>query len=430
MASDDRSSEGADVSSSDDRCAPHNRLLRMREPLHTAARPPLGLRGYRQSERADPVGRARDQENVGRLTVRPPLPPAVYSRRPAQDLPFPLDQRGCVLFSRGRHAIWHGVRALGLPPEAAVLVPAYHCGTEIEALVRAGVECRFYEGSASLEPDEDELAQLLDDRVAALYLIHYLGFPQDVLRWRRWCDDRDMLLIEDAAQGWFGTIDGQPIGSLGDLSIFAFHKTFGVPDGAALLYRDGLDRLVAHRGALRLRTVGISHAEWLLARSALLSDLEDRLSPALKRARHGAEPATNPHALGNPDSPPARTTRFLLPRLVDATTAERRRRNYERLLIELGDVVASPFARLPAGACPWVFMVEADDKQSLMDRLQRHRIHAINFWHEPHASLPADRFPQATALRGRLVGIPVHQELRERDLARLGPAVRQALEQD
>ena len=405
----------------------------MQEPLHAAARPQkpsaLGVCSGRQPERWEPIGRARGQESVGRLAVRPPLPPAVYSRRPAQDLPFPLDQRGCVLFSRGRHALWHGVRALGLPPEAAVLVPAYHCGTEIEALVRAGVECRFYEGSASLEPDEDELAQLLDERVAALYLTHYLGFPQDVLRWRRWCDDHDILLIEDAAQGWFATIDGRPIGSLGDLSIFTFYKTFGVPDGAALLFRDGLDR-PAQRGALRLGTVGIRHAEWLLARSALLTDLEDRSSPALKRARRGVDPATNPHALGNPDSPPARTTRFLLPRLVDATTAERRRRNYERLLMELGDVVASPFARLPAGASPWVFMVDAEDKRSLMNRLLLHRIHAINFWHEPHSSLPAHRFPQASALRARLVGIPVHQELRERDLARLGPAVRDALEQD
>ena len=332
-----------------------------------------------------------------------------------------------MLFSRGRHAIRHGIGALGLPPDAVVLVSAYHCGSEIEALVRAGVECRFYEGSASLEPDEDELAQLLDERVAALYLIHFLGFPQDELRWRRWCDAHGVLLIEDVAQGWLGTIDGRPIGSLGDLSIYTFYKTLGLPDGAALLFRDGLDGL-AQRGDLRLGRVLIRHAEWLLARSALLTDLEDRSRPALKRGSGEVDPATSGDAPGNPDVPPARTTRFLLPRLVDATIAERRRRNYERLLTELGDVVASPFSRLPAGACPWAFMVEAEDKQSLIDRLLLHRIRAIDFWYLAHASLPADRFPQATALRARLVGIPVHHELRERDLARLGPAVRAALE--
>ena len=381
------------------------------------------------AERWESGGRARGQERVGRLTVWPPLPPAVYTRRPAQDLPFPLDQRGCALFSRGRHAIGHGVAALGLPPKAVVLVPAYHCGSEIEALVRAGVECRFYEGSPSLEPDEDELAQLLDERVAALYLIHYLGFPQNELRWRRWCDAHGVLLIEDVAQGWLGTTDGRPIGSFGDLSIFTFYKTLGLPDGAALLFRDGLDGL-AQRGGLRLGRVGIRHAEWLLGRSALLTDIEDRLRPALKRGPGGADPATSADAPGNLDIPPARTTRFLLPRLVDATIAERRRRNYEHLLMELGDVVARPFAQLPAGACPWAFMVDVEDRRGVMDRLLLHRIRAMDFWHEPHSSLPAHRFPQANALRARLVGIPVHQELRQRDLARLAPAVRHALEQN
>lgn len=403
-----------------------------KEPLHPAARPQktggLEVSSGRRAEPRESVGRARGHERVGRLTVWPPLPPAVYTRRPVQDLPFPLDQHGCVLFSRGRHAIWHGIRALGLPPGAAVLVPAYHCSSEIEALVRAGVECRFYEGSPSLEPDEDELAQLLDERVAALYLIHYLGFPQDVLRWRRWCDANDVLLIEDVAQGWFGTIDGRPIGSLGDLSIFTFYKTLGLPDGAALLLRDDLDD-PAQRGALGLGMVGIRHAEWLLARSAGLTDLEDRLRLALKSHRGGDDPPTSADAPGSFDISPARMTRFLLPRLVDATIAERRRRNYERLLVELGDVVANPFARLPVGACPWAFMVDADDKRSVMNRLLAHRIRPIDFWWKPHSSLPVHRFPQASALRARLVGIPVHQELRERDLARLGPAVRNALEQ-
>ncbi|MGI8573288.1 MAG: DegT/DnrJ/EryC1/StrS family aminotransferase [Solirubrobacteraceae bacterium] len=366
--------------------------------------------------------------SVGRLAVPPPLAPAVYARRPALDLPFPLDQPGCVLFARGRHAIWHGIRALNLPPDAEVLVPAYHCGSEVEALLRAGVGCRFYEATDSLEPDEDELGQLLDERVVALYLIHYLGFPQDVLHWRRWCDARNLLLIEDAAQGWFGMTDGRPMGSSGDLSIFTFYKTVGVPDGAALLQREPLPP-PAHRPSLRLATLAIRHAEWLLARSPRLTDLEDRLSHELKRVHRGVDPAMSTTLLGDPDSPPSRMTSFLLPRLVDPAAAERRRTNYQRLLEELGDVVATPFATLPAGACPWAFMVDTDDKQTFMERLLRHRIRGLDFWSAPHASLPADQFPGAGALRSRLVGLPVHQELEERDLARLAPAVRAALPQ-
>ena len=403
----------------------------MQEPLHTTARSRATrgprVRGNNQLARSKPAT-ARGKERVGRLAVPPPLPPTVYSSRPALKLPFPLDQPGCVLFARGRHAIWHGVRALELPPDAEVLMPAYHCGTEVEAMLRAGVGCRFYEASDSLAPDEDELAELLDERVVGLYLIHYLGFPQDVLRWRRWCDAHGLLLIEDAAQGWFGTIDGRPMGSFGDLSIFTFYKTLGVPDGAAILQRSGL-QAPARRGALRLGTVGIRHAEWLLSRSALLTGLADGLRSELQRVHREFDPAMSSYVLGDPDSPPSRTTRFLLPRLVDPTVADRRRANYERLLEEFGDAVAKPFARPADGACPWAFMIDTEDKQGFMERLLRHRIRALNFWSEPHPSLRADQFPRAGSLRAQLVGLPVHQELRERDLARLGPAVRNAREQ-
>jgi dTDP-4-amino-4,6-dideoxygalactose transaminase len=88
--------------------------------------------------------------------------------------------------------------------------------------------------------------------------------------------------------------------------------------------------------------------------------------------------------------------------------------------------VSPAFARLPSGACPWVFPVETAHKQELLEDLARQRVRALNIWSVAHSVLPAERFPRATALRARLVGLPVHQELRESDLARLVAAVRES----
>jgi dTDP-4-amino-4,6-dideoxygalactose transaminase len=155
-----------------------------------------------------------------RLTVWPTLPPDAWIRDRHAPLPFPLDHKGWRLFARGRHALWHGVRALGLGPGDAVLVPAYHHGSEVEALLRVGLECRFYGTDERLEPHEEELERLFKNGVRALHLTHYLGFPQDAPRWRRWCDERGLLLIEDAAQAWLASWDGRSVGSLGDLAMF------------------------------------------------------------------------------------------------------------------------------------------------------------------------------------------------------------------
>jgi CelD/BcsL family acetyltransferase involved in cellulose biosynthesis len=296
-----------------------------------------------------------------------------------------------------------------------VLVPAYHHGSEVEALFQAGVGVRFYEGGQSLEPDADELEALLGKRVRALYLIHYLGFPQDVRRWRRWCDDRDLFLFEDAAQAWLATSSGVPLGSLGDLSIFCLYKTVGVPDGGALLCR--VPTAPADRSAtLQSGPLFRRHAAWLAGRSSLLA--------RLSRLRKTDAYDTNlDFALGDRDSPPSSALEFLLRRLVDPGTAGRRRANYELLLRELGDSVPAPFDRLPAGASPFAFPVSTDRKPETLAHLRSQGIAAIDFWSIPHPALPTEKFPRARELRERLVALPVHQELALSDVERIPRSV-------
>ncbi|HYN35829.1 MAG TPA: DegT/DnrJ/EryC1/StrS family aminotransferase, partial [Actinomycetota bacterium] len=172
-----------------------------------------------------------------RLSVRPSLTPAVYVRKAAAKLPWPLEEEGCRLYARSRHGIWDGLKAIGLKPGDELLVPAYHHGSEIEAIVQAGLRCRFYETPPDVIPDERELATLVESHpeIKGLFLIHYLGFPQDSARWRKWCDERGLLLIDDSAQAFLATSSGKPVGSLGDLAVFCIYKTYGVIDGAAMI---------------------------------------------------------------------------------------------------------------------------------------------------------------------------------------------------
>ncbi len=360
----------------------------------------------------------------GRISVSPPLPVGVYVRRPLRELPFPLDDPGCNLFSKGRQALWHGVRALDAQPGDEILVPAYNCGSEVEALVRAGFACRFYEGTANLAPDESELDRLLGPRARALYVIHYLGFPQDMPRWRRWCDERGLALIEDAAQACLSFLDGRPLGSFGDLAIISLYKTFGLPDGAALV-ANGPSLVPSKRGDLGLCLLARRHAAWLLANSPQLAQAGSRLLPehaflpaeayeAFLRAA-----ASDAFALGDPEKPASMATGFLLPRIVRPEAAARRRANYEALLENLGDCVPPPFARLPDGTSPFAFPIESRDKATLLDRLAKHGIRALDLWPVPHPLVPAGQFGRAESLRARVIALPVHQELARGDVDRI-----------
>ena len=375
---------------------------------------------------SDPSRAGRSSLRSGRstrLSVWPPLPPLVYVGRRRGPAPYPLADPRCHLYSLGRHALWHGVKAVGLAPGDEVLVPAYHHGSEVEALVRAGLSCRFYAGTALLAPDEEELDALVGERTRALVLIHYLGFPQDAERWKQWCGKRGLVLVEDAAQAWLaGTADG-PVGSFGDIAVFCLYKTFGLPDGAALV-APSFDGDGSLRRPLGLGLLARRHLAWVRSRIPL-----ERSGRTGGAAAAAATPDED-FALGEVGLAPARTTMAALRRVSDDGVAAERRANYHRLLDSLSAVVPSPFRDVPNGASPFVFPIATPAKSEVLARLAAAGIHAFDFWSVPHPSLPVGEFALARALRSEIVCLPVHQELRRSDLDRIAEAVLAAMPAD
>jgi hypothetical protein len=321
------------------------------------------------------------------------------------------------VYSLGRHALWHGLRAAPLAVGDAVLAPAYHHGSEIEVLLRLGLECRFYGLTERLEPDEEDLEKLLTPKVRALQLVHYLGYPQDGPRWRRWCDERGLLLVEDAAMAWLAETPAGPVGRHGDLAIFCLYKSFGLPDGAALVSRWPPQRVSA-ASRLEPRAITGLHLAWLAQRIPLAS------LPAKRGSETEHYDPELDFGLGDPGERPAAATIALLRRIADPTAAVRRRANARMLLDELGDQVPPPFGRLPEGAAPFALPIHATDKHSLLERLDSSGVTALDFWSVAHPALPAERFPEIAARRATTVGLPVHQELAPADLERMVPAVR------
>lgn len=347
---------------------------------------------------------ARRSSAFGRRAAMPPLPLATaLRRRNRMPLPFPLEERGCVTFALGRHALWNGVRHLGLGGGDEILTPAYHHGSEVEALTRAGLRCVFYDSTDTLAPDPDRLDALRTPATRALLLVHYLGFPQDAARWRMWCDERQLVLVEDAAQAWLATIGGRPVGSWGDLSIFCLYKTYGLPDGAAG-FAPGWRPPQRRERSLGIRPLLRKRIECLLPGSAEPYD-------------RGKD-----FALGNPSAGPTAATTALLRRVVDPRTAARRRANYTTLLCRLEHLVPLAFRALPDGASPFAFPIETDEKARLLSALAGRGIHALDFWSQPHPSVRPAEFPDATGRRDRIVGLPTHQELRPADLEAIAEA--------
>ncbi len=346
------------------------------------------------------------------INAWPPLPPDAWLWPPPSKLPFPLEEPQYGLFAFGRQALWHAALVLELSPGDEMLVPAYNHGSEVEALVRAGIAVRFYGSSGSLEPDEEDLEARITDRTRALYLIHYNGFPQDSVRWRSWCDERGLLLVEDAAQAWLAERDGVPVGSLADIVFYCAYKTYGLPEGA-LLFARRAPSPPTHDPGPGPSALARRHGLWLAQRSSVFTSLALRRSGG---SRYDFE-------LSKLDSMPWSSVARLLPRLAAQDAAAGRRANYRTLSRELGDLVPEPFRDLPPGASPFFFPVRSERKEALLARLAERGVKALDVWSGSHAAHSESERRDVARRRATTVGIPVHQELRIDDLDRIVAAV-------
>ena len=134
---------------------------------------------------------------------------------------------------------------LALGPDDTVVVPSFTFTTSALAFARQGARIIF----CDIEPDTlgldpKHLAEVLDDTVKAVVIVHYAGIACDVDGIRAVLADRpDVAVVEDAAHGLFGRWRGEPLGSLGRFASLSFHETknFVCGEGGALLLNDHRD---------------------------------------------------------------------------------------------------------------------------------------------------------------------------------------------
>jgi dTDP-4-amino-4,6-dideoxygalactose transaminase len=344
---------------------------------------------------------------------------------------FPFNSpRGEWTFS-GRVALYHGLPGLKLAPGSTVLVPNYHQGVEIDTLLAAGYRLRYYRIDECLEIDLQDVEQRLDETVSALYLIHYFGFPQPLVRVRELCQAHRLKLIEDCALSLFSRCNGTWLGSDGDLALFSVYKTLPLPHGGFLVTKGEPPATVlrpAPSGATLVQTLDLARQTLQATGWAAVDRWVARASRGLKGLLRWNRNATisSGGASWDPRILAYEASHWVasLMRLMDRErVVERRRVNYARLAAHLRGQVPCPLPDLPDGACPLFFPIMVPDKVRVQRDLARLGIGSVNLWDTSHPTCPADLAAQVSRWRRECLELPIHQELDEATIDRVAQAV-------
>lgn len=137
-----------------------------------------------------------------------------------------------VVVSNGTAALHTAAAALGIGPGDEVIVPAI--------TFVATANCIVYQGGTPVFADVDPATLLIDPadverkitaKTKAIIAVDYAGQPCDYEALRVIAQRHGLSLVADACHALGGSHQGQPVGSLADLSTFSLHPVKPITSG-------------------------------------------------------------------------------------------------------------------------------------------------------------------------------------------------------
>jgi len=170
-----------------------------------------------------------------------------------------------------------------------VIISPITCRTVIQALLAAGVTPVFVDVEpATGNIDIRRLPDSLLNTARAIVTTNLYGNPDSAPELKRIAATHGLLLIEDCAHIIQTVIEGHPIGSVGDVSVFSFKKYFDEPGGVIAFRDESAARKVENRVAIeaemppeaeeRLRFI-----QFRLGRTPFMAAQLSRISSRLRR---------------------------------------------------------------------------------------------------------------------------------------------------
>lgn len=171
----------------------------------------------------------------------------------------------CVTTSNGTDALLMPLMAMGIGKGDAVFVPAFTfvATSEVASLVGATpVFCDVQEDTFNIDPKSlrekiEEVVKKGRLKPKAVIAVDLFGQPANYAEIEPICQEYNLLLMEDAAQGFGGTINGKKACSFGDVSATSFFpaKPLGCyGDGGAVFTDD--EELYQHLVSIRVHGKG------------------------------------------------------------------------------------------------------------------------------------------------------------------------------
>jgi len=311
------------------------------------------------------------------------------------------------------------------PDRDEVVIPGYTCYSVAAAIVRAGLRVRPLDiDPETLDYAPEALATLQSEPVLAILSGNLFGIPGDLTGLETFARERDLLLVDDAAQSMGATVNGRPVGTFGVAGLFSLDKGKNITSlrgGVLVTEDDELSRRMGTRIA-GLPGAGLAEAGGDLVRLTGFAALQEpHLFGIVRRL------VTLGETIYDPDFPlekyPDRLApmaHFLLDRLDELNEARAARGRALRTKLE--DLPGLHFPTTPSGSTSVLLrlpvLVDSEEaRDRLLDALTARGLGATASYPRaisdidalgPHLAAGTRPTPGAASTASRILTLPTH----------------------
>ena len=372
-----------------------------------------------------------------RIPTSPVLSFTSFSGDKHQHVLSVLDAGRVEFVTSGTIAIALSLQQMKIGKNDKVLLPAYHCIAMVEPVVWANATPVFYKINADTSVDLDDIRTRLDSSTKLLLITHYFGFHQDLSKLRIFCDEHNILMLEDCAHAFFGEYEGRPLGSFGDYAIASTMKFFPASEGGCLvsshhpitsLQLESAGIAFEVKAALDALERGFEYGRMGLLHKIMYLPiyLKNLIRGFVKKRVQSEENDSEPdfsekefeieEAWLNKAS--SFFSQYLIRRMSQTRIVVSRRKNYTILLEGLSGLSGCRplFNKLPDGVVPYVFPLFVEEPEKFFKPLKNHGVPVIRFGEFLWRGMDMDTCPVSTSLSKRVFQFPCHQELTPTEL--------------
>ena len=183
-------------------------------------------------------------------------------------------------------------------------MPSFTFSTTASSFMRSGVKPVFCEiDPESFQIDLEDVKRKITRKTVGVVPVHYGGFSCDMEKLVKLCDEQEIFVVEDCAQGLGSNFRGKSLGTFGEIGAISFHETKNIHcglggciiindktlyDRSEIIWERGTNRSEFFKGIVDKYTwkeVGSSFYPTELQAAFLLAQLE-KISENMERRKY------------------------------------------------------------------------------------------------------------------------------------------------